>query len=109
MGLCGAGLLGICERYAAQGPGMLDPALKGAVGRLGNIPSPPFSFFPCLLPKKDWMLDVDLSQCGSVHKKKRRGMEGGGLCEYSETTEINRAEKNSGKKSARLRVKGFYC
>lgn len=41
-------------------------------------------------------------------EKKRRGGEGG-LCEYRETTEINRAEKNSGKKSARLRVNGFCC
>lgn len=36
-------------------------------------------------------------------------MGGGGLCEYSETTEINRAEKHSGKKTAWLRVKRFYC
>lgn len=71
----------------------------------------PFLFFSCLLPKKGldvgcWPITMWVSP---QKKRRRRRMGGGGLCEYSETTEINRAEKNSGKKSARLRVKGFYC
>lgn len=111
----GAGLLGIWERDAAHGPSVPDPTLEGEVGRLVNILSPcppPFSFFSCPLPKNG--LDVGCSPITmwvSPQKKKKEEEEdgGGGLCEYSETTEINRAEKNSGKKSARLRVKGFYC
>lgn len=67
----------------------------------------PFFFFSfsCLLPKKG--LDVEcwpITMWVSPHTKKR-----GGLCKYSQTTEINRAEKKSGKKSARLRLKGFCC
>lgn len=76
-GSCGAGLLGIWERDAAHGPSVPDPTLEGEVGRLVNILSPPrpppFSFFfPVPFQKRDWMLDVDLSQCGSVHKKKKK-------------------------------------
>lgn len=83
--------------------------------RLGNIPSPPlpppFSLFPVSFQKKG--LDVrywPITMWVSPQKKnRRRRIGGGGLCKYSETTEINRAEKNSGKKSAWLRVKGFCC
>lgn len=81
-GLCGVGLLGVWERDAVRGPNVFDPVVKGAVGRLGNIPSrplpPPFSLFPVPFQKRDWMLDVDLSQCGSVHTKKKKEEEDGG-------------------------------
>lgn len=30
------------------------------------------SLFPVSFQKRDWMLDVDLSQCGSVHKEKKK-------------------------------------
>lgn len=41
----------------------------------------------------------NVGQSAKKEKKRRRVEGGGGLHEYSETTEINRAEKNSGKKS----------
>lgn len=65
-----SGLLGVWERDAVHGPSVFDPVLKGEVGRLKNIPSS-FSLFPVYFQKRDWMLDVDLSQCGSVHTQKK--------------------------------------
>lgn len=117
----GAGPRDMWERGAAPGPGLSDPSLRGELGRQGSIPSPPLLPLPRLFlssfQKRAWMLTCyNVGQSTKTAKKKkkvkkrrRRMGGGGGPCGYSETTGINRAEKNSGKKSAQLRVKGFCC
>lgn len=66
----------------------------------------PLSLFPLPFQKRHWMLDVDLSQCGSVYKKKKKKGGGGGWGEEGCVSTARQQKLIEQKKTLERRVHG---